>query len=135
MADSLRSRQAEKRLLAGREYVGIDQIEGPLIFIRNTHPVGYRELVECVDDDGRTRLGMVLDTSEEVVVVQIFAGTADMTLPTTHVRFQGEPLKLGVTEKMLGRVFNGLGEPLDGGPPPAGRIELDINGKPINVVS
>jgi len=123
---------AQKRLLAGREYIGVDRIEGPLVFIRNTHPVGYRELVECVDPAGETRLGIVLDTSAEMVVLQVFAGTAGLTMPQTHVRFRGEPQMVQVSERMLGRVFNGLGHPIDGGPPPTGEEQLDVNGRPIN---
>jgi V/A-type H+-transporting ATPase subunit B len=123
---------ARRRLLAGREYVGVDRIDGPLVFVRNTHPVGYRDLVEVVDPAGEIRLGIVLETSRDVVVVQVFAGTSGLTMPQTHVRFRGEPHEIGVTEKMLGRVFNGLGEPIDGGPPPSGEQELDVNGQPIN---
>ena len=124
--------EAQKRLLAGREYIGVDRIDGPLVFIRNTHPVGYRDLVECVDPKGATRLGIVLDTSADMVVIQVFEGTSGLTMPDTHVRFRGEAHKLGVTERMLGRVFNGLGQPIDGGPPPAGDLEVDVNGQPIN---
>jgi V/A-type H+-transporting ATPase subunit B len=124
--------EARKRLLAGREYIGVDRIDGPLVFVRRTHAVGYRDLVECVDPQGETRLGIVLDTSAEVVVVQVFAGTSGLTLPGTHVRFRGEAHRVPVTEKMLGRVFNGLGLPIDGGPPASGDLELDINGQPIN---
>ena len=122
----------QKELLAGREYRGVDRIDGPLIFVRKTHPVGYRELVECIDREGNPRLGMVLDTSDHEVVVQVFEGTSGMTMPETRVRFQGEPLSLGVTRDMLGRVFNGLGRAIDGGPDPVASEELDINGKPIN---
>lgn len=123
---------AEKRLLAGREYVGVQRIEGPLIFIRNTHAVGYRELVECIDAEGNLRMGMVLDTSDTVVVAQIFEGTSGLTMPGTRVRFRGRPLRLPVSEHMLGRIFNGLGIPIDDGPQPPGDDEADINGRPIN---
>jgi V/A-type H+-transporting ATPase subunit B len=121
-----------KNLLAGREYQGINRIDGPLVFLRKTHPVGYRELAECTDYDGNRRLGMVLDTSEREVVVQIFEGTSGMTMPGTRVRFFGDPLRLPVTKDMLGRVFNGLGRAIDGGPDPLGDKEMDVNGKPIN---
>ena len=117
-----------RQLLAGREYIGVHRIDGPLIFVRKTHPVGYRELVECVDPAGNVRLGMVLETSEDVVVAQVFEGTSGLTLPDTRVRFRGEPLAVGVTERMLGRVFNGLGQPIDGGPAPMADSELDVNG-------
>lgn len=126
------TKEAERTLLAGREYIGIDRIDGPLLFIKNTHAVGYRELVECVDNSGKTRLGIVLDTSDEAVVVQVFSGTSGLNLPGTRVRFKGEPQRIGVTKSMLGRVFNGFGQPVDGGPAPIGEEELDVNGQPIN---
>jgi len=122
----------ERQLLAGREYLGLDQIDGPLIFVRKTHPVGYRELVEVVDGKGHVRLGMVLDTSDTEVVVQVFEGTSELTMPDSRVRFRGSPLSLEVSETMLGRVFNGIGVPIDGGPPPVGREERDVNGTPVN---
>ncbi|MBT3275780.1 MAG: V-type ATP synthase subunit B [Spirochaetales bacterium] len=122
----------QQKLLAGREYIGVQSIEGPLIVVKNTHAVGYRELVECVDNEGRLRLGMVLDTSDTAVVVQIFEGTSGLTMPSTRTRYKGKPLQLPVSEKMLGRTFDGLGKPIDGGPPPVGEAELDVNGKPLN---
>jgi V/A-type H+-transporting ATPase subunit B len=121
-----------RELLAGREYIGVDKIDGPLIFVKGTHPVGYRELIECVDSAGNTRLGMVLETSTDVVVAQIFEGTAGLNIPQTRVRFFGDPLKMPVSRRMLGRIFNGLGRPIDGGPPPRGETELNVNGFPIN---
>lgn len=132
MSDLNRLYTQDKTLLAGREYIGIDQIDGPIVMVRKTHPVGYRELVECIDAKGRVRLGIVLDTSKDVVAVQVFEGTSGMTLPETRVRFKGRPLTIEVTENMLGRVFNGLGVPIDGGPVPLGRHERDVNGLPIN---
>jgi V/A-type H+-transporting ATPase subunit B len=122
----------ERSLLAGREYIGVEKIDGPLVFVRKTHPVGYRELAEIVDASGHTRMGMVLDTSEDTVVLQVFEGTSELTMPSTRIRFRGEPLSLEVTEGMLGRVFNGLGLPIDGGPPPTGADARDVNGSPVN---
>ena len=124
--------EKRKKLMSGREYTGIDKVEGSLVFIRKTHPVGYRELVECIDSEGKTRLGMVLDTSEDMVLAQVFDGTAGLNLPDTRLRFTGRPLTLNVSESMLGRVFNGLGRPLDGGLPPSGGEERDVNGRPVN---
>lgn len=121
--------------LSAREYIGVQQIEGPLVIVEKTHNVGYRELAECIDDDGGIRLGMVMDTSDTAVVLQIFEGTSGLTMPGTHIRFRGEPLKLPVSTEMLGRTFNGLGIPLDGGPPPVGETDLDVNGRPINPTS
>ena len=121
-----------KRLLSGREYIGVDKIDGPLVFVGRTHPVGYRELIECVDRQGNVRLGIVLESSADVVVAQVFEGTAGLTLPDTRVRFRGEPLTISVSREMLGRMFSGLGHPIDGGPPPTGEEQLDVNGRPIN---
>jgi len=121
-----------RRLLSGREYIGVDKIDGPLVFVGRTHAVGYRELVECVDRQGNVHLGIVLESSAEAVIAQIFEGTAGLTLPDTRVRFRGEPLTISVSREMLGRVFNGLGLPIDGGPPPRGDVERDVNGMAIN---
>jgi V/A-type H+-transporting ATPase subunit B len=124
-----------KNLLTGREYIGVDKIDGPLIFISKTHPVGYRGLVECIDEKGNVRHGIVLESSTDVVVVQVFEGTSGLNIPRTRVRFSGRPLNIAVSREMLGRVFNGLGQPIDDGPPPRGDIELNVNGLPINPTS
>ena len=121
-----------RRILSGREYIGADKIDGPLIFISKTHPVGYKELIECTDGQGNVRLGIVLESSTNAVVVQVFEGTSGLTLPETRIRFVGEPLKLGVSREMLGRVFNGSGNPIDNGPRVLADNMLDINGQPIN---
>jgi len=128
----MREESTAAALAAGREYIGVDRIEGPLVFVRGTHPIGYRELAEVVAPDGQVRLGMVLDTAGDVVVAQVFDGTVGLTMPETRVRFRGEPLSLGVSADMLGRVFNGLGRPIDGGAAPLADDMRDINGRPIN---
>ncbi len=120
------------RLLAGREYRGASQIDGPLVYMRNTHPIGFGELVEIVSPDGSIRHGQVLDTSDEVVCVQVFEGTSGLTLPGTGMHFLGQPLTLSVSESMLGRVMNGLGKSRDGSPITQGEFDRDVNGAPIN---
>ena len=122
----------DKRLLAGREYIGVQRIEGPLIFIKNTHDIGYQELIECVGPDGDVRIGMVLDTADDLVVAQLFEGTAGLTMPGSRVRFRGETLRIPVSSNMLGRTFDGLGNPIDGGPVPLAEANADVNGQPIN---
>jgi V/A-type H+/Na+-transporting ATPase subunit B len=121
-----------KTLLTGKEYIGVDKIDGALVFVSKTHPVGYRELIECVDKEGNPRLGIVLESSTNFVVAQIFEGTSGLTLPDTRIRFFGKPLTISVSKQMLGRVFNGLGRPIDGGPMQQSDIELDVNGMAIN---
>jgi len=99
-----------------KEYRTITDIAGPLIFVEKTEPVGYAELVEVSLSDGTRRRGQVLDTSTEVVVVQVFEGTAGIDRQAS-VKFLGETIKLSVSKDMLGRVLTGAGEPADGGPP------------------
>lgn len=132
MPEELNRKSKYRDLLKGREYIGVDKIDGPLLFISNTHSVGYRELVECIDKEGNLRLGIVLESSTDFVVVQIFEGTSGLNIPDTRVRFSGEPLYIPVSKEMLGRIFNGLGDPIDDGPPQRGDIELNVNGMPIN---
>ncbi|MGD8787284.1 MAG: hypothetical protein PVJ60_07655, partial [Phycisphaerales bacterium] len=78
-----------RNLLSGREYIGVDKIDGALVFVSKTHPVGYRELIECIDHQGNRRLGIVLESSTNFVVAQIFEGTSGLTLPDTRIRFSG----------------------------------------------
>ncbi|MGD1822727.1 MAG: V-type ATP synthase subunit B [Pleomorphochaeta sp.] len=122
----------DQRLLAGREYRGASKIDGPLVYMKNTHPIGYGELVEVVAPDGSRRSGQVLDTSDDVVCVQVFEGTTGLTLPGTGMHFLGEPLTLSVSDSMLGRVMNGLGKSRDGSPIAQGEEDRDVNGSPIN---
>jgi V/A-type H+-transporting ATPase subunit B len=122
----------DRKHTEGMEYIGISQIAGPLVFIKGIHNVGYNELAEIIDADGHVRLGMVLETSEGAAVIQVFEGTSGLNVPETRVRFHGEPLTFGVSAEILGRVFNGLGQPIDGGPPPRAEKRMDVNGLPIN---
>ncbi len=123
---------SKKKLIEGREYIGISQIAGPLVFVSGIHNVGYNELAEVIDPAGRVRLGTVLETSHGAAVIQVFEGTSGLSIPETKIRFRGEPLSFGVSSEILGRVFNGLGEPIDKGPPPRANQMMNVNGLPIN---
>ena len=121
-----------KTLMRAREYQGVQRIVGPLLFVDGIHEVGYNELVEIVGADGEERLGTVLEASQGAAVVQVFEGTTGLSLPDTVVRFPGEPLRLPVSGEMLGRVFDGLGRPIDGSPMPVSEENWDVNGVPVN---
>jgi len=123
---------AERNLKEGREYIGIASVSGPLVAIKGIHNVGYNELAEVVDSDGHVRLGMILESSEKAAVIQVFEGTSGLSIPETRVRFKGEPLHFGAGAEILGRVFNGLGQPIDDGPAPLAEKRMDVNGLPIN---
>jgi V/A-type H+-transporting ATPase subunit B len=130
LQQSMPDPQADE-LLDQREYLGVQEISGPILAIKGIHHVGYNELVEIVDQRGMLRLGMTLEVSEDAAVIQVFEGTSGLKLESTRVRFKGEPLAVPVSEEVLGRIFNGLGKPLDGGPEAVGE-ERDVNGLPVN---
>ncbi|HEC33111.1 MAG TPA: V-type ATP synthase subunit B [Chloroflexi bacterium] len=116
----------------GQEAVGVARVEGPIVVVTGIGNVGYDEMVEVVDARGRLRRGRVLEVGEGVAVVEVFAGTTGLSIEDTHVRFLGQPMRLPVSTEMLGRVFDGLGAPIDGGPEPLAERWADINGQPIN---
>ena len=118
--------------LITKEYRTLTQIRGPLIFIERTSGVAYHEMVEILDPDGTVRLGRVLEVDGNYGVVQVFIGTAGLDLKQTRVRFRGDVARLDVSLSMLGRVLDGTGQPIDGGPPIIPEASLDINGAPIN---
>ncbi|MFP3144292.1 MAG: ATP synthase subunit B [Caldisphaera sp.] len=115
-----------------REYSKIVEIKGPLIVVEGVSKASYDEIVEIELSDGRRRRGRVLDVSKNIAIVQVFEGTTGITTTGTRVRFLGRPLELPVSEDMLGRIFNGLGEPIDNGPEIVAEEKYDINGSPIN---
>jgi len=114
------------------EYRTLSQIKGPLIFVERIAGVAYGELVEIIDPDGVTRLGQVLEVDRQRCMVRVFLGTSGLDLARTKVRFMGDVVRLDVSLSMLGRVLNGSGQPIDGGPAIIPEISLDINGLPIN---
>ena len=122
----------ERNLKEGREYIGIASISGPLVAVKGIHNVGYNELAEVVDSTGHVRLGTILESSEKAAVIQVFEGTSGLSIPETRVRFKGEPLHFGAGAEIMGRVFNGLGQPIDDGPAPLAEKRMDVNGLPIN---
>ncbi|HOU35847.1 MAG TPA: V-type ATP synthase subunit B [Candidatus Omnitrophota bacterium] len=115
-----------------REYSGLDEVVGPIFIIRNIHNVGYNEVVEVVDKDGKVKLGVTLEVGKGMAVVQVLGGTSGLSLKNARVRFKEEPLRVGVSEELLGRVFDGLGNPIDGMPRPLSEHALDVNGLAIN---
>jgi V/A-type H+-transporting ATPase subunit B len=118
-----------------RTYTGLSRLAGPIIIIENVADVSYDEVVEIELASGEIQQGRVLDVGENYAVVQAFQGTYGLSPRTTKVRFLGRPLLARVSEEMLGRVFDGLGAPIDGGPMPFGGEKRDVNGAPINPVA
>ncbi len=115
-----------------KEYQTVTSIEGPLVFVDRVENVGYNEIVEVKLPNGEKRKGQVLETSKGKAVIQIFGPTTGLDIERTKVKFLGDTMKLSVSEEMLGRVFNGLGEPRDKGAPIIAEKKIDIIGAAIN---
>lgn len=114
-----------------KEYKTITRVAGPLIFVEKTEPVGYGELVNITMPDGEVKSGQVLDTSQDIVVVQVFEGTSGIDL-NSRVKFLGQTIKLPVSDELLGRILSGSGKPIDNGPEVAPEEMMDITGAAIN---
>ncbi len=114
-----------------KEYKTINEISGPLIFVEKTEPVGFNELVEIRTEGGESKRGQVLDTSDEIVVVQVFEGTGGLSKESS-VRFTGDVIKMPLSPDIIGRVLSGSGQPRDGGPPIVPDVEREIGGAAIN---
>ena len=117
-----------------REFQTVTEVSGPLMFVdlREMGGVSYGEMVEITTTTGERRRGQVLDVSKNLAVIQCFEGTSGLETKETTVRFLGDTMKIGVSKDMLGRVFNGRGEPIDGGGDIVPDKILDVAGTPIN---
>jgi len=114
------------------EYLTIGRVSGPLIFVEGVSGVSYGEVVEIHTPDGEVKHGQVLDAYTDKAIVQVYEGTRGIDTKRTRVRFKGETAKFGVGAELLGRIFNGRGEPIDGGPKPIPDDTWDVHGAPIN---
>ena len=115
-----------------KEYRTIHEVSGPLMVVEQVSGVTYDELAEIELTDGTIRLCKVLEVNGDRAVVQLFDSSAGINLRDSKIRFLGHPLQMGVSGDMLGRVFNGMGQPIDGGPALLAEKYMDINGLPMN---
>ena len=118
--------------MRGIEYKGLSRIEGPVVITSSARNVGFNDMVAVLDRDNNKRLGRVLDLSEDWAAVQIFGSSAGLSALDSRVEFLDKPMELRVGKSLLGRVFNGLGEPIDGYGDIFSSQKRDINGLPIN---
>jgi len=115
-----------------KEYKTIKEVVGPLMLVEGVEGVKYNELVEIVQKNGEVRRGKVLEVNRDKALVQLFENSQGLQISTSRAKFLGHSLELGVSEDMLGRVFDGMGNPRDGGAPILAEKRMDINGEPIN---
>lgn len=118
-----------------KEYKTVREVVGPLMVVEGVEDVKYEELVEIELQTGEIRRGRVLEIDRDKAMVQLFEGSSGVNLKNTRVRFLGRPLELGVSPDMIGRIFDGLGRPIDRGPKIIPEKKLDINGAAINPFS
>lgn len=118
--------------MKGMEYRGVKSVDGPIVVVERTDNVFYGEIVDVRDRNREKRTGRVIDVSEEYAVVQIFGSTSGIDLENTSVEFLETPMELRVSEDLLGRIFNGLGKPIDGYPEIISSKKINVNGYPIN---
>ncbi len=114
------------------EYLGLSEINGPLIALEGVQNAFFEEMVEFVVEGGRRKKGRIIALDEDKAVIQVFDNTDEMSLKNTHTRLSGHPMEIGLSLDILGRTFNGLGEPIDGLGNIKPEVTLDVNGLPLN---
>ncbi len=118
------------------EYLGLSEINGPLIALEGVQDAAFDEVVELSVNDGKEKkLGRIIEVYDGRAVIQVFEGSEGMSLMNTHTKLTGHPLEIALSEEILGRTFNGIGQPIDGLGPIVSDIHRDVNGKPLNPVS
>ena len=115
-----------------KEYKTIREVVGPLMLVEGVEGVKYNELVEIVQADGGRRRGRVLEVDRDRALVQLFENSQGLQISSSRAKFLGRSMELAVSEDMLGRVFDGMGNPRDGGAPLIAEKRMDVNGEPIN---
>ena len=117
------------------EYLGLSEINGPLVVLEGVQGAAYDEIVEMTVGGNTRKIGRIIEIYGDKAIIQVFEGTEGMALRNTHTRLTGHPMEIAVSEEMLGRTFNGIGEPIDGLGDIISDIKLDVNGKPLNPVT
>lgn len=118
--------------MRGVEYKGLTSVDGPIVIVKRKENIFYGEIAAVKDRNGEKRIGRIIDMSEEYAVVQIFGSTTGLSLEDATVEFYDCPMELRVGDGLLGRIFNGLGKPIDGYPELYSSKKVNVNGNPIN---
>lgn len=117
------------------EYLGLSQINGPLIVLEGVQDAAFEEIVEITVEGKEKKLGRIVEIYDDKAVIQVFEGTENMSLKNTHTRLSGRPMEIALSSSMLGRTFNGIGQPTDRLGPVISDVKKNINGLPLNPVT
>ena len=117
------------------EYLGLDEINGPLVVLEGVKNAAYEEIVEFSVEGKEKKLGRIVEIYEDKAVIQVFKGTDNMSLVNTHTRLTGHPMEIALSPEILGRTFDGIGKPIDGLGPIVSEDKVNINGLPLNPVT
>lgn len=117
------------------EYLGLSEINGPLIALEGIRDAFFDEIVELTVDGNKKKIGRIVELYEDKAIIQVFQGTEEMSLNNTHTKLTGRPMEVALSEDILGRVFNGIGQPIDGLGNISSELKRDVNGQPLNPCS
>ena len=117
------------------EYLGLSEVNGPLVVLEGVKNASYEEIVEFTVDGNEKKLGRIVAVYEDKAVIQVFEGTSSMSLTNTHTRLTGHPMEIGLSEEILGRTFDVIGKPIDRMGPIDAEVRRNVNGLPLNPVT
>ena len=117
------------------EYLGLSEVNGPLVVLEGVKNASYEEIVEFTVDGNEKKLGRIVAVYEDKAVIQVFEGTSSMSLTNTQTRLTGHPMEIGLSEEILGRTFDGIGKPIDRMGPIDAEVRRNVNGLPLNPVT
>ena len=117
------------------EYLGLSEVNGPLVVLEGVKNASYEEIVEFTVDGNEKKLGRIVAVYEDKAVIQVFEGTSSMSLTNTHTRLTGHPMEIGLSEEILGRTFDGIGKPIDRMGPIDAEVRRNVNGVPLTAVT
>lgn len=117
------------------EYLGLSQINGPLVVLEGVQDAAFEEIVEIKVDGNEKKLGRIIELYEDKAVIQVFEGNDGLSLKNTHTRLTGHPMEVALSPEVLGRTFNGIGQPIDGLEKITPEVSKNINGLPLNPVT
>ena len=117
------------------EYLGLSEVNGPLVVLEGVKNASYEEIVEFTVDGNEKKLGRIVAVYEDKAVIQVIEGTSSMSLTNTHTRLTGHPMEIGLSEEILGRTFDGIGKPIDRMGPIDAEVRRNVNGLPLNPVT